>query len=149
MNHIILINSGIGIFSAWGTVSASTEIIFRILFSELQFNESQQIYQSDRFFKYKKRNSPKFDHPTNLRSLTHFLLKFQQSDQTDWEKNIFIAYHFLMLFNFQIMFSMQAFKIFYRVFLVLKNVKFCCKRLTTEWGGGGQVFSFFNYLPNY
>jgi hypothetical protein len=42
-------------------------------------------------------NQPNFDHCCFL---TIFLLKMQTTDYNDWESNIFIAFHYLMLANF-------------------------------------------------
>ncbi len=65
-----------------------------------------------------------FDHPTKLRPLLFFLLKMQQTDYNDWENNIFIAFHYLMLANFRIMilsYRMHV-KYFNCVILLCKNM---------------------------
>ncbi len=65
-------------------------------------------------------NQPKFNHSCFL------FLKAQLTDYDDWESNIFIAFHYLMLSNFLFIFEFRYVKYFLTVyfkFLLLKNVK--------------------------
>jgi hypothetical protein len=59
------------------------------------------------------RKSPMFDHLTKLRPLLHiFFLEMQLTDNKDRKTNIFMSFHYLILSNFYLCFSVEIRKIF-------------------------------------